>query len=179
MKSLLILALTVVILLLVGIWAFSSGLKNLLPGIASRTWPSTTGHVTSQAVEAYEVSTEDGTYTRYRPAVNYEFDVYDHTYQGSRVRIGDPGFDQATDASQLLAKLTGDSECQVFYDPYDPNNCTLLKGLGFTTLAETVLALVGGLMFSACGGFLTFHLVRNANWRKFLDIASHHPSDQS
>jgi len=178
MKDLLIFTLIIVVVMLVGIWMFTSGLENLRPGIASRTWPSTTGHVTTKAVEAYVVSAEDGDYTRYRLAVSYEFDVYDHTYKGSRVHIGDPGFARATDASQLLQKLTGDSECQVFYDPYDPNNCTLVKGLDFETLAGTLLGLLGGLILFAGGGFIISYFVLTGKWKKLLDSASHHPSDQ-
>ena len=175
MKARLTLGLIILVLFLVGIWAFKSSLGKLGPGIASRTWPSIPGHVTNHKIEAYEVTNHGDsgeTYTRYRPAVNYNFRVYDHTYQGTRVRIGEPGFKTKAGASRLLQKLTDDSQCQVFYDPYDPNNCTLVKGVDVMTLVESVLALLGGIIAFAAGGFLIFVCIPKGNWKKFRDTDS-------
>jgi hypothetical protein len=152
MKHLFQVALAIVAFLVIGAWIINIGLRNLLPGLASRTWPSTPGHVTSQEVETYEVtdhSDSGGTRTFFRPAVDYTFHVYDHTYKGTRVRIGEPGFKTQAGASRLLQKVTDESQCQVFYDPYDPNNCTLVKGIDLMTLLGSLFTLLGGLTVMA------------------------------
>ena len=182
MKKLLQVTLTIAAFLVIGGWIINLGLRNLLPGIASRTWPSTTGHITSQKVEAYEVTNHGdsgGTYKRYRPAVKYQFHVYKHIYQGSRVRIGEPGFKQSPGAARLLSSLTDESQCQVFYDPYDPNNCTLVKGMDIMTLTESVFTLLGGLTVMAVGGFIIFLSLRNGNWRHWFDDDNQIAGDKS
>jgi hypothetical protein len=54
----------------------------------------------------------------------------------------------------------------VFYDPHDPNNCTLVKGVDVMTLVESGLALLGGLLALTAGGFLILVFIPKVIWKK-------------
>ena len=140
------------VILVTGLVFILNRYKDVSEGIASRKWPATTGKVVSQEIQSYEINSESGVMTRYRVVINYEFHVYGYLYRGTRLRIGKGGYEDQSDASDALERLIDGSQCKVFYNPYDPNNCTLIQGVR----AELFLAPTVGLMLILFGLWLAW-----------------------
>ena len=141
------------VILVTGLVFILNRYKDVSEGLASRKWPATTGTVVSQEIQSYEIGdSESGVTTRYRVVINYEFQVYGYLYRGTRLRIGKGGYSDQSDASDALERLIDGSQCKVFYNPSDPNNCTLIQG----ARAELFLAPTFGLMLILFSIWLTW-----------------------
>ena len=140
------------VMVITGLVVILNCYKDVSEGIASWKWPATTGQVGSQEIQSYETHSDDGVTTRYRVVINYEFHVYGYLYRGKRLRIGKGGYRDQRDASDALEMLIDGSQCKVFYNPYDPNNCTLIKG----ARVQLFFAPAGGLMLILFGLWLTW-----------------------
>ena len=152
MKSILWVVLFIAITFLTGLVLILTSYKDMSEGIASRKWPATTGKVTSQEIQSYKIYSDDGGTTLYRVVINYEFHVYGYLYRGTRLRIGKGGYEDQSDASDALERLIDGSQCKVFYNPSDPNNCTLIQG----ARAKLFLAPTLGLMLILFSIWLTW-----------------------
>ena len=140
------------VILVTGLVLILNRYKDVSEGIASREWPATTGKVVSQEIQSYKIYSDDGGTTLYRVVINYEFHVYGYLYRGTRLRIGKGGYEDQSDASDALERLIDGSQCKVFYNPSDPNNCTLIKG----ARVQLFFAPAGGLMLILFGLWLTW-----------------------
>ncbi len=140
------------VMLVTGLVVILNCYKDVSEGIASRKWPATTGQVISQEIESYDTYSDDTVTTRYRVVINYEFHVYGSLYQGTRLRIGKGGYGYQSDANDALERLIDGSQCKVFYDPHDPNNCTLIQGARI----RLFFAPAGGLMLILFSLWLTW-----------------------
>ena len=139
-----------------GIWLLLSGSADLAHGFASRRWPAVEGTVVRRELETYKTSAESGPSTLHRILVSYEFSAYGYTYQGNRLRFRDAGFGSPREANEYLGRLVHDSRCQVFYQPNDPNESTLVTGVRAGALVECLLLLAVGLVFVALGVYIAW-----------------------
>ncbi len=114
----------------------------------SGSWPSSDGKVISKTIDIKHSRDSDGNReTSYIPKIEYEFRVDDKLYRGDRLRIGQTSYSSKAKASAAMKALTQKSQCIVFYNPEDPETCTLEAGLKF----HHVLFIAFGLLFSVLG----------------------------
>ena len=156
MNRLLLRLLLVLCPVTLGGWLLLSGSDDLASGYASRSWPAEEGTVLRRELETYKTSAESGPSTLHRILVSYEFSVYGYTYQGSRLRFRDAGFGSPREANEYLGRLVHDSRCQVFYQPNDPNESTLVTGVRAGALVECLLLLAVGFVLVALGVYIAW-----------------------
>ena len=139
-----------------GVWLLSLGSTDLAHGFDSRSWPAVEGTIVRRELETYKTSAESGPSTLHRILVSYEFSVYGYTYQGSRLRFRDAGFGSPREAHEYLGRLVHDSRCQVFYQPNDTNESTLVTGVRAGALVECLLLLAVGFVLVALGVYVAW-----------------------
>ena len=139
-----------------GVWLLSLGSTDLAHGFASRSWPAVEGTIVRRELETYKTSAESGPSTLHRIIVSYDFSVYGYTYQGNRLRFRDAGFGSPREAHEYLGRLVHDSRCQVFYQPNDPNESTLVTVVRAGALVECLLLLAVGVVLVALGVYVAW-----------------------
>jgi len=108
---------------LVGLGLFIGGAWSYSKALATQSWPTTEGRITSSQI--YEDSDEDG--TSYGLNVSYDYVVNDQRYTGTRISLTDysSSYNYATG---LAEKYPVDQRVPVFYDPADPAKSVLETG---------------------------------------------------
>ena len=144
--------------LVVGAVFTGFGIHGLALGFASRSWPSTEGHITQSKVER-RTDTEPigGERIRfsgpaYYAVVAYEFTVDGATYKADRVASADIGGGEAH-ARRIAERYPKGSDVRVYYMPENPSTCLLEPGFQgqafiFPSIGLFVL-LLGGVFLAA------------------------------
>jgi hypothetical protein len=104
------------------------------------------GHIESG--ESYDQSSSSYQ-TYYQPVVTYQYEVNGVEYTGTRVTQGAFQYGSSGDVQKFLADHPIGSPITVYYDPANPADSILEKGLG--SMATKQLALAGG-VFAGIGG---------------------------
>jgi hypothetical protein len=116
------------------------------------SWTQTTGRIMRSEIEArHHRFGNDAETVKNVPAVEYEFKAGARTVRGSRIGIGDDAGRANTEAT--LARYPVGAQVAVFYDPEDPKNCVLERGVPQGVTAQgclgalAVLAAFGGAIY--------------------------------
>ncbi len=115
-----------------GVIFVAVGIDGYRDGQATKSWPTTTGHVISADVQEKVETRRDmndrpRTERTYTPAVRYEYTVGAQTYLGHRVKADDYG-GGADRAYGIVNRYPAGTTLTVFYDPDDPDQAVLETG---------------------------------------------------
>jgi hypothetical protein len=90
-------------------------------------WAQTTGRIVRSAIGSREHGFAGEAETvRNIPLVAYTFSVGGREYRGDRIVLGEVG---ASEIDAMLTKYPAGKDVTVFYDPADPKNCVLERGI--------------------------------------------------
>ena len=106
-------------LMTLGAWS------KLDDGKKSVNWPTVEGRVVFSTLKEHGNSRK-----RYSPDVTYEYQVDGRKFQSQRISF--EAIKKSKDKRQVtafIAKYPKDGTVQVYYDPEDPGNCTLVAGM--------------------------------------------------
>jgi hypothetical protein len=111
-------------------------------------WPTAVGRIVkSSTAAARHRSAGEATTVKTVPAVEYEFSVGGRKVRGNRIGIG--GDSGGADTEATLRRYTVGAAVTVYYDPANPKNCVLERGVpegigkGLAIIVGFVIALVG------------------------------------
>ena len=152
-------------LLLVGLFCLVAGGMTLRKAKASRSWPTTTGKVLSAKV--VEVK---GRRTRYRPKVEYEYEVGGKTLRSDQVWVdGSRDYPRIEKADDAVDRFRVGKKVTVFYDPADPSESALVVG---TESSAWTILFAGGFMLLV-SPFLLFKARRRTAAAPAPSFAAH------
>jgi hypothetical protein len=142
------------IIMLIGASLWSMYLVSLiLEGIETREWPEVTGAVISSKGQRIDHNKE-----RYILEIEYEYAVDGKSYYSKRVSSSNKML-TLSEKDELLGQYKPQSEVSVYYDPANPKEAYLIKGLDKGMLILFIACI--GLMFFS--GFNLRRLTRNRN----------------
>jgi hypothetical protein len=142
------------IIMLIGASLWSMYLVSLiLEGIETREWPEVTGAVISSKGQRIDHNKE-----RYILEIEYEYAVDGKSYYSKRVSSSNKML-TLSEKDELLGQYKPQSEVSVYYDPANPKEAYLIKGLDKGILILFIACIV--LMFFS--GFNLRRLTRNRN----------------
>jgi hypothetical protein len=103
-------------------------LNKMLEVKRAAGWGTAVGRIakSSTAAERHRFAGE-ATTVKTMPAVEYEFSVGGHKVRGNRIAIGDDSGGANTEAT--LRRYTVGAAVTVYYDPANPKNCVLERGV--------------------------------------------------
>lgn len=135
MKSIAVRLIACVFILFGGLFLYG-GVRNLLIGNASKSWPTVPGKVISSTVDSRQ-SSESISKNRsrevkvYYAEVLYEYTVNGKTRSSNDIAYG--GYSLSKDpsqASEIVNKYPGGSQVVVYYSPSHPATAVLEPGIG-------------------------------------------------
>ena len=119
-------------------------------------WSTAVGRIVkSSTAAARHRSAGEATTVKTVPAVEYEFSVGGRKVKGNRIGIG--GDSGGPDTEATLRRYTVGAAVTVYYDPANPKNCALERGVpegvgkGLAIILGFVIALVGAIYWLATG----------------------------
>jgi len=119
-------------------------------------WSTAVGRIVkSGTAAAHHRSAGEATTVKTVPAVEYEFSVGGRKVRGDRIGIG--GDSGGADTEATLRRYTVGAAVTVYYDPANPKNCVLERGVpegvgkGLLIIAGFVIAFVGVVYWLATG----------------------------
>jgi len=119
-------------------------------------WSTAVGRIVKSSTAAQRHrSAGDATTVRTVPAVEYEFAVGGRKVRGNRIGIG--GDSGGADTEATLRRYTVGAAVTVYYDPANPKNCVLERGVpegigkGLAIIVAFVIAVVGIVYWLATG----------------------------
>lgn len=126
--------------ILVGIVFIVIGSNNIYRAYKTSNWPSVQGHITSSEITSHS-STYTDTATNsvrneivYNAQINYDYVINGITYSNDEVKVGGTiGTNTTAWAREVLNKYPQEKSVNVYYNPEDPYQSVLEKGLHFST----------------------------------------------
>ena len=119
-------------------------------------WSTAVGRIVKSSTAAeHRRSAGEATTVKTMPAVEYEFSVGGRKVRGNRIGIGEDSGGANTEAT--LRRYTVGAAVTVYYDPANPKNCVLERGVpegvgkGLAIIAGFVIAFVGVVYWLATG----------------------------
>jgi hypothetical protein len=119
-------------------------------------WSTAVGRIVKSSTAAeHRRSAGEGTTVKTMPAVEYEFSVGGRKVRGDRIGVGEDSGGANTEAT--LRRYTVGAAVTVYYDPANPKNCVLERGVpegvgkGLAIIAAFVIGLVGVVYWLATG----------------------------
>lgn len=129
------------LLIVIGIVFGASGASNLVHGISSSRWPSTTDASLLDAQLVRHRSRSRGrTRTSYSVAATYRYSVDGRKYLGQTVSFGK---EWTTTAQRQLSQIQSEQPFRVYYDRDHPRVAVLRPGTTIGALTTVALALAG------------------------------------
>jgi hypothetical protein len=121
-------------------------------------WPQTTGTITTSSLSASKhLRSGHETWTVH---VAYSFSVGGKAYRGSVIHLGGfPSYDSKAEAHAVQARFADGATVAVFYDPGEPSNAVLERGMDAAAGSLGVGALLVGLV-TALGAVVVFQSYR-------------------
>jgi hypothetical protein len=94
----------------------------------AKTWPQAKGKILKSKIEEHrhQFTRDDPEEVWDMPGIEYEFDVGKKHYLGSRIGLGDQGRNHV---QETLDKYKVGTDVMVFYNPADPSDCALERGV--------------------------------------------------
>ncbi len=112
--------------LLVGIFIFGIGMRDVMRAKDSKNWPTTVATVQKSVVKT-DVGEEGG--FSYSALVLYEFEVNGFGHSGDRVTFGDFGSGDEERVKEIVKRYPEGTEVRVYFHPNDPDLSILEPGL--------------------------------------------------
>ena len=129
------------IFLLLGLWAFLTGVKMGMEGWKARKWPTAKGRIVISKVEEWR------TPGRIRIArlclkMDYLYMVGDEILEGTRLDSGWRCFASADHMKEIQERYPVGKEVKVYYNPQNPKRCMLEPGLNWSVFFMLGLGLI-------------------------------------
>lgn len=143
-----------------GILATIFGIRNRRKATASQSWPAAGGTITKAWIQESTDTDEDGyTSTSYTPKWEYQYQVGQETYTGSRISFGGvTGYGRQKKAQEELNRFPVNSQVRAYYDPASPGEAVLVRGTK-GTMSGIIIGIVL-MVLSACGScFWLYYLI--------------------
>jgi hypothetical protein len=109
----------------VGLAIFLIGLFLVRKSQAAGSWPSTTGTIIQTAIEQRDSGDPES--ASLGLVVGYRFQIAGRNYSGSRIRFDETMYSTTKQAQAALSRFPVGGQLPVYYDPQNPENCTLQK----------------------------------------------------
>ena len=117
------------IFLFVGLGLIISGIRDVVHGQRSKSWPQILGEIRSSEYEMKVSESYDDVTVSHYARVSYKYVVNGIEYQSNTVFIGDGDTSSDYLSKQRVKKYTPGSNVQVYYDPESPENSVLEPGI--------------------------------------------------
>jgi hypothetical protein len=112
--------------LLVGIFIFGLGMRDVMRANDSKSWPTTVATVQKSVVKT-DVDEEGG--FSYSALVLFDFEVNGFGYSGDQVSFGDFGSGDSERVEEIVKRYPEGTEVIVYFHPDDPDLSILESGL--------------------------------------------------
>lgn len=126
--------------MLAGIVLIVIGSINIYRAYSTYSWPSVQGYITFSGIESHTRTYTDSTTNRlrneniYNAQINYDYVINGITYSNDDVKVGGTiGTNTKVWARELLNKYPQEKIVDVYYNPEDPLQSVLEKGLQLST----------------------------------------------
>jgi len=139
--------------LLVGIFIFGLGMRDVMRANDSKSWPTTVATVQESTVKT-NVDEEGG--STYYAQVLYDFEVNRFAYSGDQVAFGDFSSNDSERVKEIVKRYPEGNEVVVYYQPDNPDLSVLEPGL--TARAWVIPSF--GFVFLIVGIFMAIMLPR-------------------
>ena len=137
------LVLITLVSLVAGLVLLILGVRDIMGGMKSRSWPTTDGYVNSATIQKHYPSTSDHTRTpTYTPKVYYEYTVDGKKYTAHRVSFSGATGGKYGDAEEVVNRYPVGSKITVYYDPDNRAESVLEPGFVWTSLIMALAGLV-------------------------------------
>lgn len=115
----------------------------------SKTWPTTTGKITSSRIDEFMGRAKTATGSRrtiYTPQIKFSYTVDGKQYHGDRIGNGDYQSYTEYSPNRLIKRYPAQSEVTIYYNPADPTDALLQP-----TAAGNLIGLIVGTIISLFG----------------------------
>lgn len=117
------------------------GFTEVYRGYRSYRWPSTSGVIISSSVQFLPAS--EDSIDKYFRKIAYEYEVQKNWLQGDRIRFGEePGSSYRSYAAEWVAKHGVGAAVTVYYDPDNPAEAVLERGISVSSLQLPALGAI-------------------------------------
>lgn len=131
------------------------GVSMIIRGHKTDKWPTTTGKIIERTTSRNPGGPR-GRSTSYSVSITYSYTVEDKSYTSGN--IGQVGFQYKTKVEAQHAADSYPEEVTVYYNPINPDDCTIVKGTPWFT---AVFLLVLGTLFFSIG---IWGALKGATW---------------
>jgi hypothetical protein len=125
-------------------------IRNAVKGSATRNWQRTSGRMLRSFVLV--ANTDEG--EAHTATVEYEYTVAGAVFKGTRLRFGQTGSWNRAHAEHLLAPYPAESSVDVFFDPRNPADAVLRRGVSW----GNVLIFLAGMAFVGFAWGIQLHI---------------------
>ncbi len=132
-------------------------------GISSYSWPYCSGKIISSGLQQTErLDPGEGIDKTYSPKIVYEYAVNGARYTNDRIFFGEFGSGIKSSIKRIADKYPPGKEVPVYYNPKNPQEAVLEKGVK----AIILIPLISGIIFLLIGiaGYRYWNLL-NQNWQ--------------
>ncbi|HIH42313.1 TPA: DUF3592 domain-containing protein [Candidatus Woesearchaeota archaeon] len=167
------LVLFAIVFTLVGLTATAYGSYIIKDARHSLEWPGVEGIIIGSRIEKMESYESDGSrQVTYYPRIAYFYNISDKSFTSNRVSFGEYWSSNIKHSEEVVAKYPLDARISVYYDPNNPENSVLEKGLSW----GIYFVLLFGLVFLAVGiffGVVFFYKRKKKKLKKLDDLLIH------
>ena len=119
------------------------GFSELEGFLRARGWSTTKGHiVSSEVVDLREPGKQDENKGAFKALIKYTFNVDGIEYQGDRFAFGYYGNDSQFEARQLSSSYAPKSIVDIHFDPDNPQESVLYRGVRSDSIIKTLFGVV-------------------------------------
>jgi Protein of unknown function (DUF3592) len=105
-------------------------------GLASQQWAETAGKILEHQITLLH---PEGKAVSYKVAIAYLYHVKNEEFRGTRMAFPDNCEVKERDSHRLLERFEPSKEIVVYYDPQQPSNSTLAKGVEINGYLEKLI----------------------------------------
>lgn len=168
----------VVLFILTSAWNFISSVTHFVQAKRTKTWSETTGEVISYNIKTREEHDDHGTTTYYSPTLKYAYKADGQSYEGGHIAYNALEYSTRDAANRVVAQLNADGQIPVYYNPGDPQQSVLVRGvlvsdtayqrMGLYFVFLMTIATTFGLFLAAERGWTGFKLIQKHPGKVFL-----------
>lgn len=119
---------TLVVLLIVGVWSFMLGLSGYREERLSADWPTAQGEIVSARMNESIAQDETGNMVYYEPRVEYTYSLDGHDYRSQAIRLlGPVQLNNPSAAQNFMKTYHQGARVDVYHDPENPSRAFLVR----------------------------------------------------